>query len=242
MRERVIISFGGGNGNKLLELTEPFMRRYAKKIGADFTAIRERKYTPLYGFKEWYFDVFQVYELTKDYDRVLYLDADILVNPIAPDIFEIADKDKIAVVENAVQDYWRVKSKEPIQRIMGIVEWLRPYWEEGVLVIPKEYIDIYNIENYNIDKLKRIDKGVIDRDQALLNYIVERRKIPLQFIDDRWNGIENKIYKVGINKEEAYFMHMTCLTVNREAWIRYYIAKLLSKELPPEPPRPKART
>jgi len=216
----------------MLEISSPLMKKYAEKIDADYIAITERKYQSLHGFNTHYLDVLQVYDLCKGYERVLYLDADILVNPVAPDIFDIADPSKVAVVENI--EGWE-ESKERMQHIMGKIEWKRPYWEEGVLVIPNKYIDYYNIANYKIEHLKEIDKKIVDVDQALLNYVFERDKVPLQYLDDKWNGIENKIYKVGINKEMAYFLHMTCLTTYRDAWMRYYADMLQGKELPPKP-------
>ncbi len=66
---------------EICRLTFPLMRRYAKKIGAEFYVIKERKYDekrypPVY-------EKFQIYDLAKEHgdDWSIYFDADTLIHP-----------------------------------------------------------------------------------------------------------------------------------------------------------------
>ena len=53
------------------------MREYAKNIGADFHIIKEEVFLNYPVMLE----KFQIYEISKDYDWIIYLDADCLINP-----------------------------------------------------------------------------------------------------------------------------------------------------------------
>ncbi len=68
-----------GYSPEITALTFPLLRHYAKKIGADFHIISERK------FPEWpiTYEKLQIYELAKERkdEWSLYLDADALVHP-----------------------------------------------------------------------------------------------------------------------------------------------------------------
>lgn len=72
-------------------LTFPFMKAWAKKIGADFHVITERKFT------EWpvTYEKFQVYELAKEHgnDWNIFFDADTLIHPDFYDFTVLLNKD-----------------------------------------------------------------------------------------------------------------------------------------------------
>src|SRR5690606_3221046 len=63
-------------------ITFPFMERYAKKIGADFRVIRERKFN---GFRP-NFEKFQLFELGHEFDYNILIDADFLISPEFHDV------------------------------------------------------------------------------------------------------------------------------------------------------------
>ncbi len=67
------------------------MARYAKRINADFLVVQERKYSLLLrGYVNGDLPVYEKFRLAdflEQYDRVLYLDSDILITPQARDIF-----------------------------------------------------------------------------------------------------------------------------------------------------------
>ena len=61
----------------ITKLTMPYMKRYAKRIGADFHVISERL-RPEYNID---YEKFQLWDLSKDYDYTLFFDADALILP-----------------------------------------------------------------------------------------------------------------------------------------------------------------
>ena len=78
----------------LTKLTLPTIRRYAAKIGAEYKVIKEEKIKldPKSGHGG---EKFQLYELTKDYDWTIYIDADALVSPDTPDWTEMIGKNQV---------------------------------------------------------------------------------------------------------------------------------------------------
>lgn len=73
--------------------TFPLMKHYAKKIGADFWHINERKYPncPI-GYER-----FQIYDIADQYDWVIQLDADLVMHPDMPDVTTFVNKDTILI-------------------------------------------------------------------------------------------------------------------------------------------------
>jgi hypothetical protein len=76
---------------EITSMTFPFMQRYAKKIGADFVVIKDRKF-PDYPIP---FEKFQIYDLSKERgdDWSIFFDADTLIHPDFWDITTSVHKD-----------------------------------------------------------------------------------------------------------------------------------------------------
>lgn len=82
-----------GYAPEICEITYPLLKHYAKKIGADFYTIKERK------FPEWppVYEKLQIYELAKEMenDWNIYIDSDALVHPDFFDVTEHLTKDTV---------------------------------------------------------------------------------------------------------------------------------------------------
>ena len=79
------------DGNyKPAKIAIPKIKEYAKKVGADFDIVygdRNVSKGDLMYFK------FKMYDYLDIYDRVLFVDADILIKNISPDIFEVVPEE-----------------------------------------------------------------------------------------------------------------------------------------------------
>jgi lipopolysaccharide biosynthesis glycosyltransferase len=75
------------------EFTVPLMRNYADRIGASFIYdnIGARTEYPL-------FDKYKVYDLFRNFDRILFLDCDILVRYDSPDLFSLVPEGHFAAL------------------------------------------------------------------------------------------------------------------------------------------------
>ena len=86
------ISLWSGSWFSLKCCPKKSFKAYAKKVNADFLCIKEYKdifkYIPANSFFEKaILEKLNLGDLLNDYERVLYIDADILITPKAKDIF-----------------------------------------------------------------------------------------------------------------------------------------------------------
>lgn len=154
---------------RMAAVTHPFLKKYAKKIGADFQCIENpHKSLPAH------FQKMAIRELFDDYDRILFMDTDILVRPDCPDLFELVDESHLGILDQAPH-----YPTSPVQFSETISQWgydLTPerYFNTGVMVISKCHRDLYRIpENIRIEQIP------FDQEQTVLNlnFLLDRTKI-----------------------------------------------------------------
>jgi hypothetical protein len=81
----------GANGKKWLEITRPLMETYAAKCGAAFEVITDGDESYPLGEK------WRIAEYLGRYDRVVFLDADVVVAPDTPDLFNLVPSTHVGV-------------------------------------------------------------------------------------------------------------------------------------------------
>ena len=84
---------------ELSKITHPTIKNYAQKIGADFIVKTETAF-PLSHYAK-----FEIAQLLDTYDRVLYLDTDILVSPNMPNIFDIVPENCVGMLDESPLGY-----------------------------------------------------------------------------------------------------------------------------------------
>ena len=95
--KRLIITRADDNIKAMTDITLPIMREYAKKCDADFKIISGD--APfLSGDNLPHYRILEVADLLDEYDRVLCLDADMIINKDCPNIFEVVPEDKIGTI------------------------------------------------------------------------------------------------------------------------------------------------
>jgi lipopolysaccharide biosynthesis glycosyltransferase len=85
--DKLILTAGDANGHAMLSVSSDLMVKYALKVGADFKIINQQNHSekPLprpHAVK------FYITSQLQDYANVVWIDADCLISPNAPDIFE----------------------------------------------------------------------------------------------------------------------------------------------------------
>ena len=86
----------GDYDREITNITFPYMKEYAKNIGADFHVITERKFPdfPLM------LEEFQMYEFSNSYDWIIFLDGDCLINPNGKDLTKLVDDDVVLIAKH----------------------------------------------------------------------------------------------------------------------------------------------
>ena len=126
--------------------THPIIMEYAKKCNADFMILDES--APAEGDdNKAAYRIMQQYDLHDHYDRILCMDSDIIINPHAPNIFELVPDDKIgSILEDTVLDDRIADRREAIKNVQKYwkdIGWEENYIQTGVILTSSTHKDIF---------------------------------------------------------------------------------------------------
>lgn len=197
-----IVSIASGHHLATLEQTRPLRAEYASRIGADMVELTDDRWPEFPMANKW--RLTNVFEA--GYERLLYVDSDVILKADAPDIFQVVPEEAIGLVDEL-----------PTIRANGIVQvnyenefacvaeeygWTKPDWcpNGGVMVLPRKWASVYEPPLF-------ISSNRWCIDQYLLAIECERRSAPVHLLDEKWNwGWIDKRFWDGISG--AYFVHM----------------------------------
>ncbi len=191
MKRVVVTSVIGAAHAKLAEVTLPTIRAYADRMGADVKVLDA--VLPEHAGQTGHWAKFAIHGLLDAYDEALWLDADIVASPRAPDIFEAAGGALAAypegdVVERAGQfkEYYRLLRGHAL----AFGKQIR-YFNSGVVVIPREARDIYKVPDLPeielTTRLKQEQPWRFFYDQNLLNARIAETDHRILALSNRWN-------------------------------------------------------
>ncbi len=125
--------------------TLPIFRMYAERWGIEFKVLDDQSYNKM-GNGMWNFRTMEFYELLEIYDRIFYLDSDIVINKSCPNIFNIVPCDMVGLV---LEDKGsRLKNRRgriaQIKAAFGGNErWTEDLLNGGLYVVSKIHRDIF---------------------------------------------------------------------------------------------------
>lgn len=146
--KKLLVTLDINYDKNITDITYPYMKSYANKIDADFKKITERKFPE----EPVNIEKFQLYELSKDYDWTIFIDADAIIHPNCPDLTEVYNKD--VVIFNGYDLYpLRFKPNNYTRRdkrnigactwFTAFSDWTRHLWKP--YENPKKYINQINL-------------------------------------------------------------------------------------------------
>jgi len=196
-------------------------RAYADRIDADFRVIR----VPPNGFNL-YFSKFRIAELLDEYERVIYLDADMLVMPGCPDLFSVVPQEY--QLGGYIEGWCRPKEVEAewkaIVNVLGsrvsLDEYLSEYINTGLFVASRCHRKLF--EMLGCEDAKKADDGLVQadfhlNDQPLMNWGRAVLNIPLWGLHPEFNLMV--WHHPGANRFRANVIHYAD---NRIKWLLYY--------------------
>lgn len=209
----------GEQSKKLFELTKPSIIRYASKISSEFICIDKPIYKEVFN-NNIYFERYQIYNLLKDYNRILYIDSDIIISDDCPNIFEIVSESHIGgFIISKYSDFHNF-SNQTIKKYFGDFD----YWttEErdkdiyqsfnaGVMVFSSHHMESFH-KNFEIAKkycnlkIKNTNGNWLDiGDQAFINYVAQKERLKIQDIGYKFNHTCAVNFKT--NRFNSYIIH-----------------------------------
>jgi hypothetical protein len=177
----------------MTDITHPVMREYAKKIGADFIILSEKRKDSQH------YRILDLYKLFDTYDRIISMDSDILITRDCPNVFDIVPEDKIGTV------YEDIGSRQMDRRIriakaqeqFGDIGWTVGYVNSGVMVFSKCHKELFKERELYMD---------LGYDDVYLGYWMVKLKMPVYQLTLNFNFMRH-FEEFGKNRIEAYIIH-----------------------------------
>jgi len=142
------------------------------------------------------FEKYQLFHLLQsEYERVLYLDADILITPNAKNIFEIYnDENKFyAYDENDLSEH--MDRDKYIFENDSSIEWpknnknKKQYFNGGVMLFSKKMLNDF-IKAFSFSDIPNWNDIYYFGDQTIINYWIAKNKIKFETIDHSFNRMD----------------------------------------------------
>ena len=160
----------GPKFDALARLTHHSIQAYAERIGADFIVLSDLLEC---GKPHW--SKFLLYDLLPDYDRIIYLDSDVIVRDDCPDLTEIVPPDKLGIFN---EGHFVSRMDSLREAVMAYNEEIpkwdgTTYYNTGVMVLSKQHRVLFKLPDVLHD-LGMFEQGYIN----------------LKIIKDEWKVFE----------------------------------------------------
>lgn len=122
--------------------TLPIQRMWAKRWEADYKILDDPSYSKC---AMWCYRTLVFYYLLKIYDRILYIDADVVINKNCPNVFKIVPFDTVG----AVMEDKGSRRKERLDRIrrinahLGKIAWKKGLFNMGFYIVSSIHRDMF---------------------------------------------------------------------------------------------------
>lgn len=168
-------------------MSHPLFERYARRIDAKFIRISECRIRHRHWFSKAkhgvMYEKYQIGEILQDFDRVIYLDGDVLIHPLCPDLTGIVPEECLgAVLEDCGSLWWkRWDALFSYQRRFGYLpEKPTGYFNGGVMVFSRKHAPLFDLKTCP-------SLNVRWAEQSALNYHANRLRLPVMDMGWRYN-------------------------------------------------------
>lgn len=206
MYKRLLITLAIGDVfQKMGMITHPLMKSYAKKCGAEFHCINEKRLHSILGLPT--YEKFQLYDfLDGKYDQVLFVDTDILISPNAPNVFEICPPNQFGAAGEEGYSM-SIPHRKLTQEKLGKVNWCNPYFNSGMMLLSPIHREIFNpnselLRNWTSDS---DNNDHIMSDQPILNYLVNYYSFEMNDLGYKFN--HTRVITDTKSRFNSHFIH-----------------------------------
>jgi lipopolysaccharide biosynthesis glycosyltransferase len=125
----------GQEAEELYALSSDSIQAYARKISADFACIHQDVFSD--SDIPPYYNKLKIGDYLEIYDRVLYLDCDLIVKPNTPNIFDLVPINAIGVINEACFNNYDQEIVGVKNALGQLDNWQEDYFNSGVIVVSK---------------------------------------------------------------------------------------------------------
>lgn len=200
MVKNAVVTMCFGEFNKMAEITHPSIKAYADKIGADFVVIKEKKVSENFI----HYEKFQIYDLFKKYNRLIYIDTDVIVRPDCPNLFEEVPEYKLGIFnEGRFGSYLPVVRDACVKYKISLEKWEGQSYNTGVMVLSRLHRKIFVKPEEEHD----IIGGLAHYEQPYLNLKIISGGYLVEDIGYKFNRMSLMDKLTGENRLASYIIH-----------------------------------
>jgi FkbM family methyltransferase len=201
MKKAVVTIAVGEKYEEMAKITHPTLKAYANKIGAEFIVID----TPG-NFPHW--EKFKLYELLIKYNRIIYLDTDLIVRDDCPDLFEMIPETKLGVFNEgrfssrlgSLQEAFEEYNQPFPEKYDGT------YYNTGVMVLSRKHRSLFKPPS-KVVSLGMFEQGYLNMKIMLdLDNDKEKEK-RVEELDYKLNRMTILDSHCGIHRLDSYIVH-----------------------------------
>lgn len=182
----LVCSRADDNIKEMTDLTFPFIKEYAHKCGADFQILDKpwKDSASHHGNGFYHYRIMWLGELLQEYDRILHLDADVLVRSNCPSLFDYVYENYIGSVNEVAgtRRYDRIGRLEKAWHKWPHItdQPVINYINTGVFIVSKRHADIFS----DINGEYWAESGF---DDLHLRITIKKGKHEIQWLSHRFN-------------------------------------------------------
>ncbi len=171
-------------------LTNPLIAAYARRLNADFIALHQQTVDPPT------FEKFRLYDFLGIYERIIYLDSDVIVNDHCPDLFASVPTGSVGAWMASKHTSVFDEAIQGVQRALGNIDWLGDYFNTGVMVLSRAHRDLFRKPYNYVDGYG---------EQTLINFRVQKSRIPV--FDIGWRANHTNRVERSQERLRSYIIH-----------------------------------
>ena len=169
--------------------------KWCTKNGSELFVLTDRIYPEDYMNANWHkLFVFQLLDdMNIDYGQIITVDADTMIHPDAPNIFDMTNG-KYCVVPGYGSYDWMCRSIENYKKHLfpDVDVPIFEYFNSGIIICNKKHKEFYNkIINFYLDNRDNIVKlqetYQVGTDQPILNFFVQKENVDRKYLPYEWN-------------------------------------------------------
>jgi ADP-heptose:LPS heptosyltransferase len=194
MKKALVTVSIGEKYKPISDLTHPTFKDYAKRVGADFVVLDKQevsKTTP-----QW--EKFRIYHLLNKYERILYVDTDLIIRDDCPNLFDLVTEDRIGLFDESRFTDRRGLVQSMADYFGKNVSYNGKYYNTGVMVISRCHKMLFAKPEVEVGNFY---------EQTFFNMRLFDEKVKIKNLDYKFNRMTCIDGISGVSRLDAYIVH-----------------------------------
>jgi lipopolysaccharide biosynthesis glycosyltransferase len=198
MKKAIVSLATGKEWEELGKVTFPSQIAYANKIGANHKTITTQN------SEHPHYDKWQLLDLFGEYDRLLYMDVDIIIRPDCPDMFDLVPENTVGGHDEIPFSPW---VNEEIKKFCALanIPLCKPgdnfqcpyYLNAGLFIVSRCHKSLFRDGD-------KVQKGIEWPEQTHFNVRILQDKVPVTILDPKFNWLYQR---TGNYLDKNYVLH-----------------------------------